>query len=544
MMRMMRILTVLWVVLGGIRVASAATYYVTVGGSDGSTCAQAQSLATAKASLASAWGCLSAGDTLLVGDGSYADASPPADKAGMPGAPITVQAMNDGGARLTGGVAFRGNSYLRLTGFAIVGDGSAVDVVSNGTGKVSHHLEFRRIGFSCTDTTLNDGACFGLSDGTHHVLLEDSWGWGGGRYTVLAYGGPGGSPPNTSCDSNTFRRLVLRMGPSTSTGGNPQAALALYYASNNLVENVIAVDGKPASDSSNAAFYLTTHAAPPNLDGNKFYGVIALHNTGTGWYLDHNGSGSNNELHDSVFWDNAEGVALYAAGTCAANTVDHVTVGKNNGDGLYNGCTATTVRSSIFTRNTGDGLHQGSQGSSTANWNDFFQNAGATGSAGANDLTNDPGLVYIARTEPGTPCKGMGQGGTDCGADVTVRYEDGVRTTTSLWPWPHEARIQADMCVGAGITTGFCAKTSITEYVWTYLGGTNPYAGQLPPSDDLGAPTSADGGTPADGGTASDLGDGGLSPQLDCDLGGAGVPIHGLALLALVALALVARRRA
>ncbi len=260
---------------------------------------------------------------------------------------------------------------------------------------------------------------------------------------MLVYGGPGGNPDNTTADYNVFRRLVLRQGPDTSSGGNPQAGISIYYASHTLVENVIVLDSVPASDSSNSAFSLTGHVAPPETSNNAFFGDLALNNLGTGWYLDHNGTGSNNALTDSIIWGSDEGVALYSSGICNDNVISHVTVGGSKGEGLYNGCEKTVVSSSIFTANTGVGLHQSSGNGSiaSANWNLFSSDGGGARdgvSAGAQDLSVDPGLKYITRVEAGSACV--------------------------------EARIKSEMCTAASATCGFCAATSLTSYVWSTLG--------------------------------------------------------------------------
>jgi hypothetical protein len=60
---------------------------------------------------------------------------------------------------------------------------------------------------------------------------------------------------------------------------------------------------------------------------------------------------------------------------------------------------------------------------------------------------------------------------------VQRRYQDGVQTTQILWPWPNEARIKKEMCTDAGVTRGFCSATSLTDYVWNYLGNGNPFGG-------------------------------------------------------------------
>jgi hypothetical protein len=468
--------------------ASAATYYLGSSGRNRNSCSAAQSPTTPKASFSSIWGCLSSGDTVIVADGTYSDASPPSGKSGAAGAPITVRAANDGGATISDVVNFRGNAFLTFVGFKVIGPNTAVDVRSNGSGRPSHHLTFQRLAFTCTSTNVNDDACFAIADGSHHLLLEDFWGWGGGRYTVMLYGGPGGNPLNVTADHNVLRRGVLRMGPSSSSSGNPQAGLALYYASNNLVENVIVLDSQTRSNSSNAAFYLTTHAPPPQLSNNKFYGVIALNNEGVGWYLDHDGTGIGNELHNSIIWGSGmAGIEFYGAGTCTGNFAERVTVGASNGNGVQNyKCRSTSVTSSVLVNNKGYGLLGGSVGSlGTVNWNVVFGNSGGVLSGvspGANNKTADPALKYIGRIEAGSAATGAGEGGVDAGANVSMRYQDGVLTTQSLWPWPNEERIKKDMCTDAGSTRGFCRSSSLTDYIWSYLGNPNPFGGPTAPA--------------------------------------------------------------
>jgi hypothetical protein len=45
--------------------------------------------------------------------------------------------------------------------------------------------------------------------------------------------------------------------------------------------------------------------------------------------------------------------------------------------------------------------------------------------------------------------------------------------SSSLWPWPNEARLKVEMC--AGVTRGFCSDSSLTHYIWNYLGNGSPF---------------------------------------------------------------------
>ena len=460
----------------------AAEYFVAVDGNDANSCTEARSPGMSKRSMHSAWGCMQPGDTMTVGDGTYSDASPPSDFGGTNTAKIIVRARRDGGALLSGGVNLRGAHHIQFEGFDVTGGGSAVAAVSNGPGQVTHHVTFRRTGFTCTwpGSRINDGACVSISDGAHHMLFEDFWVSGSGRYSVMAYGGPGGHPANVTADYNTFRRGVIRQGPTRSSGGNPQSGISLYYASHNTIENVIVLDSVPKSDSSNSAFYVTAHTPPPNASGNKFYGVVALNNFGTGFYLDaDNGAKVNNTLiSNSVFWGSPQdGISFYINGECNWTHVEHVTSGANGGNGLWNYCDQTRVQSSLFVDNHGLGLSQGGSGSISPNFNNYFGNlrGSLNVDAGEHDIEGDPQLAYLLRLESIGACKGAGKGGSDCGAVVVNRYQDGVLTTEPLWPWPNEDRIKASMCGGSNSTRGFCAKESLTEYVWTYLGNSNPF---------------------------------------------------------------------
>lgn len=409
-----------------------------------------------------AWQVLQPGDALIVADGSYTNVSPPPEKSGLLNNSIIIQAANAGKV-IFDVLLFRGNSYLTFVGFRINGTSAAVGITSNGTGKTSHDLVFQQIGFSCTPNTLNNGSCFGLSDGTHHVTLEDSWGWGGGRYTILCYGGPGGSPPNLGCSQNTFRRLVLRQGPTQSGAGEPQASLSLYYAENNVVENVIAIDGRASSNSSNSAFYVTGHAAPPTSNGNKFSGAMAINNLGYGLYIDCPGAICDNlEVYNSVFWGSQySGISIYvgsAVGESVKNVIiDHNTIGLSGGDGYSNYGGTVTFTNNLLYKNGRYGASQNQYyGSTTAHHNGFYLNTSLARNniaVGAGDLTSNPNLISFVKIEPTSSYFNAGSSGN-------------IGATIALWPWPFEDRIKREMCTDAGISTGFCSSTkTLSNYI-------------------------------------------------------------------------------
>jgi hypothetical protein len=56
----------------------------------------------------------------------------------------------------------------------------------------------------------------------------------------------------------------------------------------------------------------------------------------------------------------------------------------------------------------------------------------------------------------------------DCndGADIQFKYIDGVKTTESLWPWPNEAKIKADMCASDERQSDWCnTDKSLSDYI-------------------------------------------------------------------------------
>jgi len=76
---------------------------------------------------------------------------------------------------------------------------------------------------------------------------------------------------------------------------------------------------------------------------------------------------------------------------------------------------------------------------------------------------------------PPAALAGLGEGGTDMGADVRYCYVDGALTTKRLWPWPMEGRIAAEAGVSATYEVdpgGSAATTFIGP--WKTLAGVYP----------------------------------------------------------------------
>lgn len=461
---------------------SASDYYSSPDGS-GSLCSP-----ESPCSISEGWNKVSSGDTLILKDGQYVNVSPPSGKSGLQDNNIVIKAENDGSAIISGGLVLSNNSYLTFEGLKIVSSGYSLDAHSAGAGLVTHHVTFKRTGFNTTTTAENGGVL--LFDGTHDMLFEDFWVWGGGRYSVQLYGGNGGNPPNLTADNNVFRRGVIRQGPANSSPGNPEAGISFYYSSNNLIENVIVLDGKQDSNSSNAAFYLTAHAPVTGAVGsnnNTFLGNIALNNLGSGFYLDvdNGGQGNNIQIKNSVAWHNSSGIQLYVSHGATGAIIDHCTLGAtNNSDAFFNYIQGTTITNTVAMNSSAYGIAQSGPGSFLQqNHNNTYSNSSGNYRntvAGAGSITSNPNLLYLIRIENSSLNKNVGTTG-DIGANILFKYENGVETQEKLWPWAYENRIRKDMCDDAGVVTGFCSSLSLdgsaqtlTKYIWEYLGNIIP----------------------------------------------------------------------
>lgn len=120
---MVAVMFLFWLVVVSAPAAWSATYYTTKSGSDANSCASAQTIGTAKLTVAGGLGCLQAGDTLIIGNGTYVEVL---STASIPGTAtessrITIQAQNRRQAIIApGGANTRGltviDSYITIEG--------------------------------------------------------------------------------------------------------------------------------------------------------------------------------------------------------------------------------------------------------------------------------------------------------------------------------------------------------------------------------------------------------------------------------------------
>lgn len=188
----------------------ATTYYVGKSGNDANSCSTAQSSTAGnrKLTIAAGVGCLSAGDTLIVGDGTYTEeiSTIPSGSAGV-GYTI-IQAENnrlaiistttaDGSSTAANGkfpIFLESKAYIRIDGFVLNGgespflvypDGDHIELI-NSTAKLGHQSGVKA--YRCTNCLFDKNIVYDNSRvnwprGTSNVNATS---WAGGINLVLS----------------------------------------------------------------------------------------------------------------------------------------------------------------------------------------------------------------------------------------------------------------------------------------------------------------------------------------------------------------------
>jgi hypothetical protein len=496
--------------------ADAKTLYVAKTGSDGSSCASASS---ACATITHGIAAMSGGDTLMIGDGTYAEQITQMPN-GTASAYTTIQAVNDWGVTIDAS-GFSNNymdgirvsaSYVVIRGFHVkmnqANDNDlGVDVFS------SDHVKIQRCSVSYSGTTGNVAA-FNVGPMSDYTLIEESYAYGGGRYPFLVY----------QATHTVVRRCVSRL---DYWNGSLQAANFTNYNGDMTVwENNIAIDSDTANIAGSGIFGgFFSENKPPDSSwsgtatrethrGNIVLNVKAVYSA----IYDYDIS----NLHtysDDIVWDSYGGYyGDYVHGDAPVLTTTRFTIGQilgkydgmngqgSAGTGFFIGPGASgtrvsnTVTDSIFWNNPSYGIADYASGDYNSYWGNGANYGGAyaTPKAGTHDLTSNlmAGLMYLPRIEAGSQLATAGASGGQVGASVVQMWgatgslwgDPGYDTigTELLWPFPNEGVIAADMAsysgpggVGArGFATGTSKDGSpqtLTKYIWEYLGH------QIPP---------------------------------------------------------------
>lgn len=529
------VLTLLFGLFGLAKSSMAATYYVcdtgsvcntsTTGwatGNDSNLTTQAQNKATPWKTIGHGVSVMSAGDTLVIGDGTYTGSSnvlvdsvtsfPPSGISRSQ--PTTIMAEHIGQVIIDGqytSAAFDNAdssnhvNYLHIEGILFRNGKDGVFGIM-GSYDYVNNCGFED-GGPASDS--NQWPLALIQGGSDHVLIEDSWAWGRGRYGIYFASSNGG------VTDSIIRRCVVRM---DSNPQGPTAGIMFYVARNCATQNDIVVDSQNTATSSDtyATFAATGNSSASGqlgLNGDIIDGSIGLNtNLWNGFFPQQSLPADIFTIQNSVFWGTS---GFHQVITSSSDTgtynINHVVSGAStSGDGFWqdiNGGASgiLNVTNSIAVNNVGYGL----ENTNTSSHVDTFGNAlGASSNTTlTNSLTTNPfttALKYLPRIEAGSPLKGAASDGGDIGATILYQiggagifYGDPGWNTVSgtpLWPLPNERmwtnKLQAYAASGPSGNRGFASsgnvtlsglsvnvgasQTPLTDYVWSYLGNPKP----------------------------------------------------------------------
>ena len=455
---------------------------------------------------------MSGGDTLIIRDGTYTGSDnlmsryifPP---SGSESNYTIIKAEHDGEVSFTDGAGMifdyypypSGNPicYVEFRGFNLYGE-----IFNYGL----HHVKFFHCAF---EGDMGDGNTITFSLHTcHHILVEDCIAYGKGRYKFMAY----------QSSEIIFRRCVARMDYANgnwnpSSGDEPIAVYAMYYATNVEVQNCISIDGDMPQFWQNPPEELDGSFLSPVAAWNvKWRGCIGLNVAMEGSAA--SGNGENVTFDNCIIWHHMSGLESKPS---PGDSVSHATIGdlktysamgltlaqynkspSPHGMGIYSHEGGFPITNSIVT-----GAFSKAIGTSSLGKNVLWNN-GSNGNTIASDITNvNPftnSLKYLPRIEAGSTLSGAASDSGDIGATIIKRigvsgtlYGDpgyNQVTNENLWPWPYEDWIKEEMGnynrggVDPNLPRGdrgftayvspFGSPNTLTSYIWEYLGNKIP----------------------------------------------------------------------
>lgn len=400
--------------------AAGATYYVGPGGLDGNP----GTLTAPWGTFARAWRTLLPGDTLIVMDGTYYESLQPNVRNGLPGKPITIKAQHDGKVVIDGQFKRRpvqlGDTWPGPIGEWFVVDGIVAQNSSDSVWFIrGDHNVLRRVsGYNANPDTNDHIFLIWANDN----LIEDCLAGGTGRDAVIIYQG----------SRNTIRRCYTHWedwrgaefcGVTWPNGNN----IVIYNASDNRIENTIADGSAPGR-----GILIQANADNVSANNNSVLGSIAVLSGMTmdgalrQWLPPRPDNNCGGTYGDYRRADLRAGLAVWGQGTLSGNVWRDVLATVNAGLGFSSA------------KPFGIGVTDG-----------IIDHATIVGN-GLDAIADDGGKganVKAAQLTPWTITNSL-IGGTmyqGTGARLTSRYVDGLLTTSPLWPWPMDARAQAEL---------------------------------------------------------------------------------------------------
>jgi hypothetical protein len=431
---------------------------------------------------------------LIIKDGTYYQ-SLNVTVSGTLGSPITIQAENDGDVIIDGQNAryplyIYEQSYITIEGIVLKNSHRDVVYVYG-----SSNITFRRVSASNVGTSGGNPNYHQFDIiSSSYVTLEDCAAYGTGR-----------NPFNIFESSFvTVRRCFVRWTYAPPQNSTYADGVVLYGSSNSIVENcVVSIVDSPSHNVGG----IGTWQAPwtdTSTDDNNIYGNIVMN---TPLYAFANASAieriTGNSFINNVVIDSSYGMREVGDfnATWQNNTIIDTASGRSMVYGYIVAPSSDEPKSSSFEINV-----------ALKNTSILSPDIGIVGSTSSyvNSFTHDYNNVYDADTpfyltsqetreitsNPGydtatygkgaylmipSALQGQGEGGADIGAEVLNRYENGVLTSTPLWPWPMEERIFNE----TGISVTWEAKGGL----WRTLDGVYDNVPINPPVVDSTSPS-------------------------------------------------------
>jgi parallel beta-helix repeat protein len=315
---------------------ASQTYYVSKDGSDSRSCAQAQSMATPKQTIAGGLACLTAaGDTLLIRAGTYNEAI------------IQTQFVS----LIPSGTSW--SNKVRVAAYpgetvwmAPIGSQSVVWLI------VGSYIEFDGINMDGTNVL---GAAFATGEAAHHIRIQNA--------EIIRGTAPGGGESDGVMFGAHY--VVGAIGSNEAInlrvhGGDEALGYGIYLSGpNNLV------DSCDIYDTSSAGVHIYNgggDSADNNIVRNSRIHDIRRSPNGVIWGILVSGNGSqilNNTVYNIGRGDTmGAGIDIYSG---QRNVVENNTVSRSQPVGIYveSGAADTVLRRNMSSDNTMDYLDRG-----------------------------------------------------------------------------------------------------------------------------------------------------------------------------------------
>lgn len=398
---------------------AACTHWASPQGS-GSTCT-----AQAPCQVGTWWSLAGPGKTLCLTSGTYTGESamilPPAHLAGTAQAPITIRAEHDGQVLLDAQHA-RWAVYLEGSYFVVEGINATNGYEALYRVRGHHHTLRRVIGWNGT-SGMADSNIFRVTG--QHNRVEDCAAWGSDSRKLFDGAQDG------NAETSGFRRCWGEWNDHPRGGPNPANTYQVgYNTSNQLFENILGTwdstgDGGDAEGV--LGVFHNAEGKANSMAGTRVLGALLYARPGSqfapGWLVQAGGA-SDMVMRDvaAVLAPGFTGKLPFVFGTCPSSGVG--------------ACVNNTCTNCLAVHDGTASVNKEHSGWSLPQWHEGRGLAAATGGQSAFPLL--PGLCYA--------------------------YQDGVLTTTPLWPWKMNQRIK-DARAQSG-----ARATDVTQEIEAVLG--------------------------------------------------------------------------